>query len=81
MATCLGKVASLMLLVTAAAAAPPDENSADPQEIDRVVVTATRENIAVSEAPASVTIITAQQIEQRRSARIGDVLKIGRAHV
>ena len=44
------------------------------EEVDRIVVTATRASIALSEAPASVTIVTAEQIEQRRSARIGDVL-------
>jgi len=44
------------------------------QAISPVVVTATREGIAVTEAPASVTIIDEEQIEQRRAARIGDVL-------
>ena len=63
-----------MFVVTINAAAQMPDNLADPQEVEGVVVTATRQNIAVSEAPASVTIITSQQIEQRRSARIGDVL-------
>lgn len=72
-ATCQWTVAA-MLVVTISAAAQTPDSLADPQEVDRVVVTATRQNIAVSEAPASVTIITSQQIEQRRSARIGDVL-------
>ena len=67
--------ASLITSVASVAAvAEPLENAVDPQAIERVVVTATRDLIALSEAPASVTIITSQQIEQRRSARIGDVL-------
>ncbi len=44
------------------------------QSMEPVVVTATRDDIAVSEAPASVTIVTSEQIELRRAARIGDVL-------
>ena len=72
-ATCQWTAAA-MLVATISATAQTSDNPADPQEVDRVVVTATRQNIAVSEAPASVTIVTSQQIEQRRSARIGDVL-------
>lgn len=65
---------AIILLGTVGVAAQTTGKAVDPQEIDRVVVTATRDSIAVSEAPASVTIVTSQQIEQRRSSRIGDVL-------
>ncbi len=44
------------------------------QQLDALVVTATRDDIAVSEAPASVTIVTERDIEKRRAARLGDVL-------
>lgn len=44
------------------------------EALEAMVITATRGDIAVSEAPAGVTIITSEQIELRRSARIGDVL-------
>ncbi len=66
--------AASLLFATVGGAAQPDAIDAVPQQVDGVVVTATRDGIAVSEAPASVTIVTAQQIEQRRASRIGDVL-------
>jgi len=50
------------------------ESTHEPQALDPLLITATRENIALSEAPASVTIVSIGQIEKRRSARIGDVL-------
>ena len=66
-------VLTLLATTTVWSAQMPPENR-DPQTIGPVVVTATRDGIAVSEAPASVTIINEEQIEQRRAARIGDVL-------
>ncbi|MBL8518799.1 MAG: TonB-dependent receptor [Betaproteobacteria bacterium] len=45
-----------------------------PDGPEQIVVTATREGVAVSEAPASVTIVTAKEIAERRAARLGDVL-------
>ena len=55
-------------------AAAPVFAASTPQQLDPLVVTATREDVAVSEAPASVTIVTERDIEQRRAARLGDVL-------
>jgi iron complex outermembrane receptor protein len=70
------KLACVGALVAASAAAGAQSTggASGPQEVDRLVVTATREGIDVSDSPASVTIVTSQQIEQRRAARIGDVL-------
>lgn len=62
------------ILMAAGAPARGEENAGDRQEIAPLVVTATRGSIALSEAPASVTIIEAEQIERRRTSRIGDVL-------
>ncbi len=56
-----------------AAASPPAADSA-PHQLEPLVITATREDVPVSEAPASVTLVTEREIEQRRAARIGDVL-------
>lgn len=62
-------------LLTALSAFPQAETpDAAAQALDLMVVTATRNDVAFSEAPASVTIITSEQIDLRRNARIGDVL-------
>ncbi len=66
--------AASLLFTEAGYATQPDGIDAAPQQVDGVVITATRDGITVSEAPASVTVVTSQQIEQRRSSRIGDVL-------
>jgi iron complex outermembrane recepter protein len=62
------------ILASASMPATCQQGTRGPQALDPLLITATREDIALSEAPASVTLISAGQIEQRRSSRIGDVL-------
>lgn len=57
-------------LVTAAYAA----ESYDLVELDEVVVTATRTNASLSDAPAAVTIVDFKSIETKNATRLGDVL-------
>lgn len=48
--------------------------SGDTVELGEVVVTATRSKATLSDAPASVTVINAQNIETKNASRLGDVL-------
>lgn len=57
-------------LVTAAHAAERD----DVVELGEVVVTATRTNASLSDAPAAVTVINAKDVETKNATRLGDVL-------
>src|SRR5574340_1679904 len=57
-------------LVNAAGAA----ESAEAVELDEVVVTATRTHATLSDAPATVTVISANNIETKNASRLGDVL-------
>ncbi|MEO8102091.1 MAG: TonB-dependent receptor [Betaproteobacteria bacterium] len=67
-------ITAALLTTSATSFAQALHDRRDSQNIEPVVVTATRDGIAVTEAPASVTIIDEEQIEQRRASRIGDVL-------
>lgn len=49
------------------------ENS-DVVELGEVVVTATRTNVSLSDAPAAVTIVNSKNIETKNASRLGDVL-------
>jgi iron complex outermembrane receptor protein len=42
--------------------------------VDRIAVTATRMEMVISDAPASVSVVTAEDIARRRAQRLGDVL-------
>jgi len=44
-------------------------------KLDEVVVTATRTNSSLSDAPAAVTIVNAKNIETKNASRLGDVLE------
>ncbi|MDO8351636.1 MAG: TonB-dependent receptor [Gallionella sp.] len=44
------------------------------QELDDVVVTATRINATLSDVPAAVTVVNAKNIESKSASRLGDVL-------
>lgn len=44
------------------------------QKLDGVVVTATRSEMAVSDAPAAVTVVTEKQIAGKNASRLGDAL-------
>src|SRR5574340_1071272 len=57
-------------LVNAAGAA----ESGDGIELGEVVVTATRTHATLSDAPATVTVISANNIETKNASRLGDVL-------
>ncbi len=43
-------------------------------ELDEVVVTATKAHVALSDAPAAVTVVHAQDITDRNASRLGDAL-------
>jgi iron complex outermembrane receptor protein len=60
----------LVCLVSAADAA----EGGDVVELDEVVVTATRTNATLSDAPAAVTVVNAKDIEAKNASRLGDVL-------
>jgi iron complex outermembrane receptor protein len=66
--------AALLLLTSTGIPAQTVEMAGKTQAVERMVITATREEQVYTDAPASVTIITAEDIERRRAARIGDVL-------
>ncbi|OGT02179.1 MAG: hypothetical protein A2143_03150 [Gallionellales bacterium RBG_16_57_15] len=57
--------------VNAAGAAESDEAV----ELGEVVVTATRTDATLSDAPAAVTLINANRIETKNASRLGDVLE------
>jgi iron complex outermembrane receptor protein len=57
-------------LANAAGAAESDATA----ELGEVVVTATRTSATLSEAPAAVTVINANNIETKNASRLGDVL-------
>ncbi len=61
-------------LLSAAGPTQALTETGESQFFEPMVVTATREGIALTDSPASVTIISEEQIEQRHAARIGDVL-------
>ena len=67
-----------MLALLALAQAPvhaADAGAAtEPFEIEPMVITATRTEIGVREAPASTSVMSAQQIERRNVYRLGDAL-------
>jgi len=49
--------------------------NADAVELGEVVVTATRTKATLSDAPAAVTVVNAQNIETKNASRLGDVLE------
>ncbi|MDD5384815.1 MAG: TonB-dependent receptor [Gallionella sp.] len=60
----------ICVLVNAAGAA----ESGETVELSEVVVTATRTNASLSDAPAAVTVVNARNIETKNASRLGDVL-------
>ncbi len=44
------------------------------EQLDEVVVTATRTTTGLADAPAAVTVVTAKQIESKNVSRLGDAL-------
>lgn len=48
--------------------------SGEAVELNEVVVTATRTSASLSDAPAAVTVVNAQDIETKNASRLGDVL-------
>jgi iron complex outermembrane recepter protein len=67
----------LMFLSSAALAAFPVAAFAEDAEVEddkTIVVTATRAEQDISNAPASVTVVTAQEIDNRNVSRISDAL-------
>jgi iron complex outermembrane receptor protein len=72
---CLGTVSQIILsLAVTSLALPRDALADDTQVLEPVVVTATRVNTPVSEAPAAVSVVTDEQMERRDVSRIGDAL-------
>ena len=65
---------ALFALVHAAARAADAEPGSTVYDIEPVVVTATRAEIGVRESPASISVVSAPQIERRNAYRLGDVL-------
>jgi len=63
-------VLGFICLATAAGAV----EDSDVAELDEVVVTATRTNATLSNAPAAVTIVNAKDIEAKNVSRLGDAL-------
>jgi iron complex outermembrane receptor protein len=67
----LGKCVALLLAVSASAAHAITQSD---DLVDRIAVTATRMELVISDAPASVSVVTAEDIARRRAQRLGDVL-------
>jgi outer membrane receptor protein involved in Fe transport len=63
------------LLALLLGATPAAAQQAEPPQIDPVVVTATRMEQRVDEAPASVTVITREDIRQSASQTVDDLLR------
>ncbi len=61
-----------LLLAMATLLSPVVAQSTD--FVDRIAVTATRMELVISAAPASVSVVTAEDIARRRAQRLGDVL-------
>ena len=64
----LGCICSLVNVAGAA-------ESGEAVELGEVVVTATRTSTTLSDAPAAVTVVNAQDIETKNASRLGDVLE------
>ena len=71
-----GRVQKLFLLsfISAVTGAASAEESGLAVTLDEVVVTATRSALAVSDAPAAVTVVNARDIQNKNASRLGDVL-------
>ncbi len=67
----LGQCVALLLAVSASAAHAITQSD---DLVDRIAVTATRMELVISDAPASVSVVTAEDIARRRAQRLGDVL-------
>lgn len=67
--------ASTAVLMATAARADDVRPEADAVEVDKVTVTATRSEKALSKAPASVTVISAQEIEDGLIKDIKDLVR------
>lgn len=65
---------ALAVFALAQAPAQAADEVAQAFEMEPVVVTATRTEVGVRESPASVSVLSAQQIERRNAYRLGDVL-------
>jgi len=50
-------------------------HAADEQQLDEVIVTATRSEISTADAPGSVTVISRQDIERKSSNNIVDLIR------
>ncbi len=65
-------LATLVLSLSATLAAQTDNNN---QDLDPIVVTASRAPIELDRVLQSITIITREQIEQRQAVHVGDLLR------
>lgn len=54
---------------------PAHAQQANPAQLESVVITATRSPVAVSDAPASVTLLRREDIDKRNVSRITDALQ------
>jgi iron complex outermembrane recepter protein len=70
-----GRPASLIALVLLAVAAPPAGAVDEPIRLDPVVVTSSRLEQRAGEAPASMTVLTREDIEQSASPAVDELLR------
>jgi vitamin B12 transporter len=54
---------------------PEDESKTAEGQAEPVIVSATRTDIPLNESPATVTVVTAEDIEQKQIERVGDALR------
>ncbi len=71
----LHPLVATLITAHAAHAGAEEEGSSQPNRLETVVVTATRSSIDLSDAPASVTLVSREAIEQRNVSRITDALQ------
>jgi iron complex outermembrane receptor protein len=69
-----GRWTALAVFALAQAPAHAADAPGEVYEMEPVVVTATRTEIGARESPASISVMSAQQIERRNAYRLGDVL-------
>lgn len=62
------------LVLSAQTSVSADSHNPDPIQLEKLVVTATRTAVSITEAPANVYVVDAAQAEKRSAFRIGDAL-------
>ncbi|AOA57530.1 TonB-dependent receptor domain-containing protein [Acinetobacter larvae] len=68
-------VMGLMINVVQAAQTTVDQDKEDIKQLETIVISASGQAVDVREAPASISVITAEEIEKRPVASLADVLK------